>query len=208
MLEPTRKDPPHPKMKKKMEWNGRRDAITIKSNPIPTVGSEGGANHNLENNNTKEMLSLFWWFWASCQSSQLGDLGKGLGIPRGSDFEGQWDLIIGLLQGSGKQRLNSWEAQTNKILCAQRPREKQQWPHQRLNQTYLRVLEGLLWRCGLAAAHCGDGGASSNSPGRGPLASVLLEVTISHAIESKDPRAELPQAKQQTGQELNPPLSG
>ena len=29
-----------------------------------------------------------------------------------------------------------------------RPRRKEQWPHRRLNQTYLLVLESLLWRCG------------------------------------------------------------
>ena len=38
------------------------------------------------------------------QASQPGDLTKGLGIPRESDFEGQWDLIIRLSQDWGKQR--------------------------------------------------------------------------------------------------------
>ena len=32
---PPKKDTPHPKTKKKPQWDGRRGAITIKSNPIP-----------------------------------------------------------------------------------------------------------------------------------------------------------------------------
>ena len=39
------------------------------------------------------------------------------------------------------------------ILCTPSPRGKEQWPHRRLNQNYLQVLEGLLWRCGLARVH-------------------------------------------------------
>ena len=32
---PTKKDTPHPRTKKKPHWNGRRGTIMIKSNPIP-----------------------------------------------------------------------------------------------------------------------------------------------------------------------------
>jgi len=39
-------DSPHPKTKKKLQWNGRRGTIMIKSNPIPT----GWVIHQLENN--------------------------------------------------------------------------------------------------------------------------------------------------------------
>ena len=49
--------------------------------------------HKLENNNTKEILSLLWRFWASPQASQPGDLAKGVGIPRESEFEFLQDLI-------------------------------------------------------------------------------------------------------------------
>ena len=87
-------------------------AITIKSNPRPARW----ATHKLQNNNTKEVLPLLWWFWASCQASQPGDLTKGLGIPRESDLEGQQDLIIGLPQGWEKQRFYCWRAQT-KFAC-------------------------------------------------------------------------------------------
>ena len=94
-----------------------------------------------------------------CEDSQLhvrlpslGNLIKGLGIPRKSDLESQWDLIIGVPQDWGKQRLQSWRAQT-KSCVHQDPEE---WPHRGLNQTYLLVLEGLLWRCGSAGAHHRD----------------------------------------------------
>ena len=45
-----------------------------------------------------------------------GNLTKGVGIPRESDLEGKWDLILDFPQDWGKQRLQSWRAQT--ISCA------------------------------------------------------------------------------------------
>ena len=35
---------------------------------------------------------------------------------------------------------------THRVLCAPGPRKKNQWPHKRLGETYLFVLEGILWR--------------------------------------------------------------
>ena len=92
MLEPTKKDIPHPKTKKKPQQDGRRGTITIKSNPIP----DGWVIHKLQNNNTKEVLLLLCRFRTPHQAFQPGDLTKGLGIPRESDLEGQQDLITGL----------------------------------------------------------------------------------------------------------------
>ena len=83
----------------------------------------------------------------------------------------------------------------------QDPRERSSDPHRRLNQTYLLVLEGLLWRHGLEMAHHGGRGTDSSSLGRSPLVLVLLEVAINLTI---NPRAGLPQAKQPTGREHNP----
>ena len=51
---PTKKDTPCPKTKKKPQQDGRRGAVKIKSNPIPA----GWVTHKLENNNTKEVLTL------------------------------------------------------------------------------------------------------------------------------------------------------
>ena len=52
---------------------------------------------------------------------QPGDPEKGLSIPRESDFEGQQDLIIELLQGLGNK--DSWKAQS-KPCVQQNPGER------------------------------------------------------------------------------------
>ena len=147
---------------RKPQWDGRRGTMMIKSNPIPTRW----AAHKLENSNSKEVLLLLWRFWVPRQASQLGDPSEGLGIPRESDFEGQWCLITGLHRTGGN---TDSTLRRNKILCMPRPSGTEQWPHRRLNQIYLLVLEGLLWWCGLAVACCGDGDTGSSSPGKGPL---------------------------------------
>jgi len=51
---PPEKDTAHPKTKKKLQQGGRRGAIMIKSNPIPTRW----VTCRLKNNNTKEILTL------------------------------------------------------------------------------------------------------------------------------------------------------
>ena len=146
-----KKDVPHLKTKKKPQWDSRMGTIMIKSNPIPARW----VTHKLENNNTKEVFPLLQRFWAPRQSSQAGNLTKGPGIPKESDLEGQWDLIIELPQDWGKQRLQSCRAQKNPTHTS--TREREQWPHRRLNQNYLLALEGLLCKCGLAVAQHRDG---------------------------------------------------
>ena len=83
-LELTKKDNPHTKTKEKPQWDGRRGAITIKSNPI----TAGWVTHKLENTSTTEAHPLEGRFWAPRQASQPGDPATGGGIPRESDFEG------------------------------------------------------------------------------------------------------------------------
>ena len=107
-LELTKKHTLHPKTKEKPQWDGRRGAITIKSNPI----TAGWVTHKLENTYTTEVHPLEWRFWAPCQASQPGGPARRGGIPRESDFEGWRDLITGLRQDWGKQRLHSWKAHT------------------------------------------------------------------------------------------------
>ena len=58
---------------------------------------------------------------------QPGVMTTGLGIPRESDLEGQKDLIIELPQDWGKQRLQSWRAQT-KPCVYQDPEERSSDP--------------------------------------------------------------------------------
>ena len=52
--------------------------------------------HTLQNNYTKETLTLLRKFWDPQQISQPGDLAKGLRTPREFDFGGQWNLITEL----------------------------------------------------------------------------------------------------------------
>ena len=156
MLELTKKKYTLYPKTKKLQQDGRRDIHMMKSNPIPTWW----VTCKLENNNTKEVLPLFWKFSTPCQASQPGDPTKGLGIPKESDFEGQQDLITRLPQDWGKQRLQSWRAQTKLCLHqdSEKKKKKEQWLNRRLNQKYLLVLEGLLWRSGWAGTHCRDRG--------------------------------------------------
>ena len=107
--------------------------------------------HKQENNNIKEVLPLLLRFWTPCQFSQLGDPKKGRGSPRESDLEDHQDLIIGLPQDWGKQRLQSWRRKT--ILCASILSGKEKWSQENWIKTTCFVLEGLLWSCGLAGAH-------------------------------------------------------
>ena len=79
-------------------------------------------------------------------SFQPGDPTKGLGIPR------ETGLDYRTSRGLGETETPILEG-TNKILNTPRPRGEEQWPQRRLNQNYLLVLEGLLWRCGLARAY-------------------------------------------------------
>ena len=82
--------------------------------------------------------------------------------PRESGFEGQWDLIAGIPQVWGNQKLPSWGG-ADKVMCASGPRGKKLSPQKRLDQTYLLVSEGLLWRQGAAVAHLRDKATGSVS---------------------------------------------
>ena len=75
-------------------------------------------------------------------------------------------------------------------------------PQGRLNQTYLLVLEGLLWRHGSEMARHGGRGTDSSSLGRSPLVLVLLEATINLTIEPVAPG--LQAKKKLPGRECNP----
>ena len=59
---------------------------------------------------------------------------------------------------------------TNKALHTPRLRGKEQWCHRKLTQNHLLELQGLLWRCRSARAHCRDQGTGSSCLGRSPLA--------------------------------------
>ena len=108
-----------PSMGFSRQWDGRRSAIMIKSNPIPTRW----AVHKLENNYTTEVLPQEWQYWAPCEAPLTGCLATGGRGPRKSGFEGQWSLITGIPQDWGKQKLHSWRAHTRSYVH-QDPRNK------------------------------------------------------------------------------------
>ena len=95
MLKPIKNRHPTSKDKGEATVRWQEGTITVKSNPIPTWK----VTHKLENSNTKK-------FSHCCEGAdphvtpdpQPGELAKGLGILRQSDFEGQWDLTAGLPQ--------------------------------------------------------------------------------------------------------------
>ena len=98
---------------------------------------------------------------------------------------------------------------THRVSCAPGPRGKNQWPHKRLGQTYLLVLEGLLRRRGAAVAHCGDKDMGGGSSEKYSLVWTLLEATIfsprpGPSQQSAGSSAGTPQAKQPTGWEHSP----
>ena len=114
---PPKKDNPHPKTKKNLQWNGRWGAISIKSSPI----SAWWVTHSLENNNPKEVLSLLWRLWTPGFPPWIS--GKGTmnshiiwpWEPAGFDYRTSWGLV--------KIETPASEA-TNKILHSPRHRQK------------------------------------------------------------------------------------
>ena len=74
---------------------------------------------------------------------------------------------------TGENRPQTWKAQKKTL---PRRRGKEQWLHRKLNQNYLLVLEGLLWRRGSAGAHCRDGGDWQQLSGKVPFVNLTIEL--------------------------------
>ena len=104
------------------------------------------------------------------------------------------DLIAGPPQDWGKQKFCSWRVHTS--LVHTRTQGKKQWPHKRLGQTYLLVLEGLLQRWEAAVAHCGYKDIVSSSSGKDLLVWAFPETAISPTKQTVDSSARPSQAKQ------------
>ena len=122
-LEPTKKYTPCPK-KKKLQQDGRRCAIMIKSNPIHAWW----VIHRLKNNNTKEVLSLLWRFWTPL----LWRLGSLTIQQREWESSGIWPWgPVGFdyrpSRGLGETEIPVFEG-TYKILVQQHPEERSSDP--------------------------------------------------------------------------------
>ena len=150
-LEHTKKDTLHPKTKEKPQWDGRRGAITIKSNPILVGGwltdwrtlipqksthwSEGSEPH-------VRLPNLGVWQWEEEFLEKQTSKASGIWLQ---DFD-----------RTGGNRDSTLGGHTQSSVCI-RTQGKKQWRHRRLNQTYLLVLEGLLQRQGGCVSLWGQG---------------------------------------------------
>lgn len=107
----------------------------------------------------------------------------------------------------GKQILHSCGVHTSH--AHQDPGEKH-WTHRNQNQTYLLILEGLMWRQKVAVAHCVNKNAGSTGTGLYSLVWVLLKaITLTprpgRTQWTVDSSAEILQAKQPTKQKQTHP---
>ena len=73
---------------------------------------------------------------------------------------------------------------TQNSVCI-RTQGKEQWPQERLNQTYQLVLEGLLQRWGVALFHRGEKDTGRRSSGKNSLVWALPESVISPNKEAR-----------------------
>ena len=133
-------------------------------------------------------------------------LAMGEEIPRESDFDSDWNQASSIwlqdFDSTGGNRDSTLGGHTQSSVCIKTWGEEQ-WPHRRLNQTYLVVLEGLLQRWGVAVAHWGDKDTVSRSSVNYSLAWALHESTISLTKKPVTSSAGSLPAKQPTGRELS-----
>ena len=171
------KNIPHPKTKEKPQWDDMRGTITIESNLI----TAGWVTHKLENTYTTEVHPLEWRFWATCQASQPGVRQREEEFIENQILKasGIWLEDFGRTGGNKDSTLGG-HTQSSVHIGTQ---GKEQWPHRRLNQTYLLVLEGLLQRQGVAVAHREDKDTGSRSSEKYSLVWALPESAISTTKE-------------------------
>ena len=146
-LELTKKVTPRAKTKEKPQWDGRRGTITIKSHLI----TAGRVTHKLENTYTTEIHPLEWRFWATLPNLGVWQWEEEFLENQTLKASGIWLQDFGRTGGNRDSTLGG---HTQSSVCVG-TQGKEQWPHRRLNQTYLLVLEGLLQRQEAAVAHQG-----------------------------------------------------
>ena len=159
-------------------WNSPKKYPTSKDEEEGTMRWYEGLNHN-------KIKSHNCWVSYSQTGEQLYHRSSPTGVrvlslPSGFPTWGSrngrrnsqrirlWRLVgfdCRTLTGQGETDTPLLEG-THKVMCASGPKRKERWPHGRLNQTYLLVLEGLLQRQGVAVAHHGDKGTGSRSSGK------------------------------------------
>ena len=197
-LKLTKKDTPHPKTKEKPQWDGRRGAITIKSNTITAEWMT----HKLENNYTTEVHTLEWSFWAPHQTSQPGVQQREEEFPENQTLKAS-KLWLQDFNNTGRNRDSTLGGYTQSPLCIRTQGEGAVIP-QETEGDLPACVGGSPAEVGLAVAHHGDKDTGSRSSGKYSLAWALLESTISPTKEPVASTAGSPQAKQPTRREHSP----
>ena len=172
-LELSKKDTPPPKTKEKPQWDSRRGAITIKSNPITAGGW-------LTNQRILIPQKSTHWSEGSEPHVRLPNLGVRQWEEEFLENQTLKASAIWLqdFDRTGGNRDSTLGGQTQNSVCIG-TQGKEQWPHRRLNQTYLLMLEGLLQRRGVALSHHEDKDTGSRSSGKYSLVWALPESAIS-----------------------------
>ena len=87
------------------------------------------------------------------------------------------------------------------------PKGKEQWPHRKLDQTCLQILEGFLQRWGVTMNHCEDKDTGNSNSENCSLVWALLKAIISPTKQPISSSAGLPWPKQTTEREHGPLIS-
>ena len=137
--------------------------------------------HKLENTYTTEIHPLEWRCWAQRQASQPG------GLATGGEFLEKQTLKASRIwlhdfNRTGGKRECTLGGNTQSSVCIG-TQGKEQWPHRRLNQTYLLVLEGLMQKQGVTVAHHEDKDTGSRSFSKYSLWWALPKSAISPSKE-------------------------
>ena len=122
MLDPTKKDTPHPKTKRK-PWDGRRGAITTKSNPTPARC----VTHRKEYHCTTD------------SPTEVEVLSPVSGFPDWESDNGRCPQRIRLWRQERFEYTYATRLEETDLVCTRAQRKDQQ-PHKRLAQTCLLVL--------------------------------------------------------------------
>ena len=206
MLEPTQKDTLHPETKKKPRRDSWRGAMQQNQIPYPSGGQP---------TNWKIIIPQKFSYRSECSEPcsrlpSLGSLEQEKEPPENQTLKasGFW---LQEFHRTGGNKHSTLKGCTQGLVHT-RTQGKKQWPHKSLGQTYLLVLEGLLWRWGAAVAYCRDKDTGSSSSGEYSLAWALLEATIfsSRPGPTQQPvgsSAGMLQAKQPQGRNTAPPIS-
>ena len=162
---------PHSRTGDNMQWDSRRDRISIKSNLM----AAGWMTHKQSSTHWSEgsephirLPNLDIWQWKEeFLESQTSKAGR---------------IWLRDFNRTGESRDSTLGGHAQSSVCI-RTQGRERWPHGRLKWTYLLVLEGILQRQGVVVAHRRDKDTGSRSSGKYSLVWALPESAISPTKE-------------------------